>query len=101
MFAERLKQLREENGYNQEYVANYLGVKQQTYSRYENNVTEPDINSLIKLTKLYKVTVDYLLGLTENKQGELDQLPDDIRGEIRNYIDFLMEKRKEKIKGHK
>lgn len=95
MLSDRLKQLREESGYNQEYVAEYLGVKQQTYSRYENSLSEPDIDSIIKVGKLYNVSIDYLLGLTDYRQGELNKLPDELKDEIKNYIDYLMKKRKE------
>ena len=94
MFAERIKQLREEKGYNQEYVAEYLGVKQQTYSRYENNVTEPDINTIRKLTVLFNVSSDYLLGLSEYRQGDLDQLPMEFRKEVNDFIGYLLEKKK-------
>ena len=94
MFAERLKQLREEKGYNQEYVADYLGVKQQTYSRYENNVSEPDIATIQKLTALFKVSADYLLGLSESRQGNLDRLPDEIKGEVNDFIGYLLGKMK-------
>jgi transcriptional regulator with XRE-family HTH domain len=93
MFAERLKQLREENGYNQEYIADYLGVKQQTYSRYENNVSEPDIITIQKLTALFKISSDYLLGLSEFRQGNLDQLPEEIKEEVKNFIGYLLEKK--------
>ena len=98
MFSDRLKELREANGYNQEYVAEYLGVKQQTYSRYENNITEPDIKSIIKLTKLYNVSADYLLGLSDNRQGEFNKLPDEIKDNVNSFIGYLLEKRKENKK---
>lgn len=94
MFAERLKQLREENGYNQEYIADYLGVKQQTYSRYENNVSEPDLNTIRKLTTLFNISADYLLGLSKFRQGSLDRLPEEIREEVNDFIEYLLEKRK-------
>lgn len=96
MFSKRLKQLREEKGYNQEYVAEYLGVKQQTYSRYENNVTEPDINTIIKLATLFDVSSDYLLGLSEFRNGNLDQLPNEIKNEVKSFIEYLLEKNKSK-----
>ncbi len=94
MFPERLKQLREENGYNQDYVAEYLGVKQQTYSRYENNVSEPDISTIQKLTMLFKVSSDYLLGFSDYRKGNLDQLPDEIKEDVKNFIGYLLEKKK-------
>lgn len=94
MFSERLKQLREEKGYSQEYIAEYLGVKQQTYSRYENNVTEPDINTIIKLAALFNVSSDYLLGLSGFRKGNLDQLPNEIKNEVKNFIEYLVGKSK-------
>ena len=96
MFSKRLKQLREEKGYNQEYVAEYLGVKQQTYSRYENDVTEPDIKTIIKLATLFDVSSDYLLGLSEFRKGNLDQLPNEIKNEVKSFIEYLVEKNKNK-----
>ena len=63
----RLKELRLENGYTQTYVAEYLNVKQNTYSQYEMSVREIPIEGLIKLAKLYDTSVDYLLDLTDEE----------------------------------
>lgn len=62
----RLKELRDENNYSQAYVANLLNIKQNTYSQYETGHRQVPIEILIKLSKIYRVTVDYLLGLTDN-----------------------------------
>jgi transcriptional regulator with XRE-family HTH domain len=94
MIGDRLKQLREEKGYTQEYIAEYLGVKQQTYSRYENNVSEPDIETIHKLVKLFNVSADYLLGLSKFRKGELDRLPDGIKDEVNDFIGYLLDKKK-------
>ena len=64
----RLRDLREDNDYTQEQIAKYLNVKQNTYSQYENGQRQIPIDSLIRLAKLYKTSVDYILGLTENKK---------------------------------
>ncbi len=47
-------------------VASYLGIAQTIYSRYERGYQTIPVEHLIKLSKLYKVSTDYLLGLTEN-----------------------------------
>lgn len=61
----RLKELREENKYTQRYVAEILNIRQNTYSQYENEKREIPIRALIVLSKLYDVSVDYILELTD------------------------------------
>jgi len=61
----RLKELREENKYTQQYVAEILNIRQNTYSQYENEKREIPIRALIALAKLYDVSVDYILELTD------------------------------------
>ena len=61
----RLKELREENNLTQCQVANSLNVKQNTYSQYENEIRQLPIDVLIKLSKLYKVSTDYILELED------------------------------------
>lgn len=62
-----LRNLREDSDYTQEYVAHYLGTSQTMYARYERGANELPIRHLIRLSKLYSVTTDYLLGLSKNK----------------------------------
>ena len=65
---DRLKNLREANNYKQNFVANYLEISQQSYSRYENGKRELPIHFLPALAKLYGVSVDYLLSLSMKSQ---------------------------------
>ena len=61
----RIKELREENGLTQTQVAEFLNVKQNTYSQYETEKRQLSIEVLIKLSKLYKVSTDYILELED------------------------------------
>ena len=61
----RLKELREENNVSQKQIADYLNVKQNTYSQYETNKRQLPIDVLIKLAKFYKVSTDYILELED------------------------------------
>ena len=61
----KLKELREENCYTQSQIAEYLNIKQNTYSQYENEKRQLPIDVLIKLAKFYKTTTDYVLGLED------------------------------------
>lgn len=50
----------------QEDIANYLNVKQATYSGYESGKYEPTIETLCKLANYYNVSIDYLVGRESN-----------------------------------
>ncbi len=63
----RIRDLREDNDLTQKELAKLLGCTQQTYSRYETGEITIDINSLIKLAKFYKTSLDYLVGLSDKK----------------------------------
>ncbi len=62
----RLKELRREKGLLQKEVAQKIGVSPQSYSFYENWINKPDPETLIKLADIYEVSVDYLLGRTDD-----------------------------------
>lgn len=63
----RLKDLREDNDLKQKDIAQYLHIKQNTYSQYENGQRQLPIDVLVKLAYYYDVSTDYLLGLTKEK----------------------------------
>lgn len=63
----RIRDLREDNDKTQKELADYLGMKQPQYYRYENGQRDIPTDILIKLSKYYKVSVDYILGLTDEQ----------------------------------
>ena len=66
-YMRRIRDLREDNDYTQEYVAQYLGTSQTMYARYERGANELPIHHLISLCRLYHVSSDYILGLSAEK----------------------------------
>ena len=52
----------------QSKLADYLNIKQNTYSQYENESRQIPIDSLIKLAKYFNVSIDYILGITDTKE---------------------------------
>ena len=64
-FAQRLKSLRTEHGFSQRDIAHRLNVVQVSYLRWEQGKTEPNINNICELSRLFGVTADYLLGNTD------------------------------------
>ena len=67
-FGKRLMQLRKEHGYrNRDAFAAELGIPANTLRNYEMDIREPGFPFLIKMSQLFHVSTDYLLGLTEER----------------------------------
>lgn len=62
----RIRDLREDRDWKQREIAQYLNCSQQVYSNYELGQRDIPTEILIRLSELYGVSVDYLLGLTSN-----------------------------------
>lgn len=64
-YIRRIRDLREDADLTQQQVANFLGTSQTMYARYERGANELPIHHLLKLCSLYKVSSDYILGLSD------------------------------------
>lgn len=67
---ERLKKLRKENHLSQAEFAKQLNVHQTAVSQWEQGRTMPDMQTLVKISQLFSVSTDYLLGKTDEKEIE-------------------------------
>jgi len=72
-FHERLKELKEQSGGTQASIAKALGLTPQAFSYYLNG-REPNFETLIKMAKYFEVTTDYLLGASECRSAENDDI---------------------------
>ena len=63
----RLKELREDLDIRQETLAEFLKIKQNTYSQYENGQRQLPVDVLVKLAEYYNVSTDYILGRSDKK----------------------------------
>lgn len=66
MFGERFKQLRKERKIPQQQLADVMGVKLRAYQGYETEAHEPGIKGFIALADFYGVSLDYLVGRTDD-----------------------------------
>ena len=66
MVYRRIRDLREDKDITQKEMAGILNCSQQVYSNYELGQRDIPTDILIKLSKFYKVSVDYILGLSDN-----------------------------------
>lgn len=100
-----LKEIRTLNLMTQQEVAQKLNITQSTYSGYESGKYQPSIDILIAISKLFKVSIDYLLGNENDFTIDMTGLPD-IKKDVllfwlkQDEYDVLQEYRsiKEKIK---
>lgn len=61
MIADRIKQLREQNGMTQSELAKKLGITRSSVNAWEMGISVPSTQYIIELSQLFKVTTDYLL----------------------------------------
>lgn len=70
MFALRLKELREKNNLSQKAFALKMGISQSTVGMWESGKREPNFNMIEQVANYFNVSVDYLLGRTEEKNTD-------------------------------
>lgn len=68
MHFQRIEDLRIDNDYTQQQVAEYLGCQREVYRRYEKGTRQIPIDYLIMLSQLYNVSIDYIVNLTSQKE---------------------------------
>lgn len=73
-FAERLKNLRKKVGLTQVDVAGKLGISQQAYASWERGVKKPTQENLVKIAQVLNVSVDYLVGNSDERTDDLDNI---------------------------
>ena len=61
-FNQRLKQSRQSVNLTQKQVAEHLGMTPNAYQKYELGTLEPNLSKLVQLSNLFHVSIDYLLG---------------------------------------
>lgn len=71
MVNDRLRVLRESVGFSQMKIAKLFGIGQSSVFRYENGGSSAPFSVLIKYADFFDVSLDYILGRTDNKEGKL------------------------------
>ena len=66
-YNEKIQEIRKAKKITQKEIANYLGIKQQQYARYEKGVNIIPINYLTKICQYLDVSSDYILGINDKE----------------------------------
>lgn len=96
MLGDVIKELRIAHSLNQVQLADKLDVSKQTVSNWENNNILPSIEMLIKLSRFFSVTTDYLLELDHRNYIEVTGLSATHLVHIQQIINDISEKQKNK-----
>lgn len=87
---ERIARKRQENGWSQTHLAQLVGVNVKSVKDWENSVSVPAAKTLIKLSHLFGVSTDYLLGLDQRTLISLDSLDFDDQIRVKAFIQMLL-----------
>ena len=85
-FGNYLKTLRLQNGFTQAQVAQKLGVTKSVISAYETGLRLPSYDILINISKIFRVSTDYLLGLENIRELDLSGLTEEEIQALLNLI---------------
>lgn len=69
-YVKRIRDLREDHDKTQQEIADMLGTSQTMYARYERGANELPLRHLVKLCRYYRVSADYVLGLSDRLHPE-------------------------------
>ncbi len=103
MIGERLLDLRKDAGLTQDELGVILNLNKHSISAYERDKSEPPDEVKIKIAKYFCVSIDYLLGLTDNpnpysEERKLIRLPVNFPthmiDDVKDYINYLLQKNK-------
>lgn len=76
-FGRKLRKLRKDNNLTQKQLADKLEITKATVSAYETNAKYPSIEVLIKISNIFNVSSDYLLGFSEKTEFQNSNLTDE------------------------
>lgn len=90
MVADRIKMLREQNGYTQTYLAKKLHITRSSVNAWEMGISVPSTQYIVELSTFFKVSTDFLLGLNSTATVSVSGLDDDDITLIQNIISHMI-----------
>lgn len=92
MLGQRINELRQSRGWNQVELARRLNISKQTVSNWENDNIQPSIEMLVRISKLFGVSTDYLLGLDNTPRLDMEGIPTHVVAHISQFVDDYRKK---------
>lgn len=92
---ERLKELRKRDAISQNQLAKKMELTRATVNAWEMGISYPNAQSLIMLSKHFKVSVDYILGTSDKEEIDISMLNEKEKRMICEMVQYLSEKTSE------
>lgn len=92
MLGKRINELRTASGWSQVQLAEKLNISKQTVSNWENGNIQPSIDMLVRISKLFRVSTDYLLGLDNETAIKVDGLPISFIAHLSQIVEDYIQK---------
>lgn len=89
MLSQRIRELRLAKNLSQVDLAKILGVTKQSVSNWENDNIQPSVEMLIKLTEIFNVSTDYILGLENSRFIDVSDLSSEEIAHIQFIVDDI------------
>ena len=89
-FADRLLDLRRKAGYSQEQLADLLGVSRQAISKWEGAQGRPEVDNVVKLSQIYRVSTDYILAGSASVPSVCETSPTPLPRELSREYRFAL-----------
>ena len=93
MIGSRIKEIREKTGLTQTELAKKLGLTRSGVNAWEMGVSIPSAQYLIGLANLFKVSIDYLLGLDQKETIDVSSLTSDDKAIIYSLMDYFNQRK--------
>lgn len=93
MLGQRICELRTALGWSQVQLATRVGAAKQTVSNWENDNIQPSIEMLVRMSKIFGVTTDYLLGLEDVPRLNVEGLPSNVVAHLALLIEDYRDNR--------
>lgn len=94
MIADKIKFLREQNGYSQAALAKELGITRSSVNAWEMGISVPSTQYIVELSHLFNVSSDYLLGISSDSYIDTCGLTNEDLQAIYSLINYLRNKNK-------
>ena len=88
--SDKIIKLRKINGWSQEELAEKLNVSRQAISHWESNTAQPDATNILKISKLFGVTTDYLLNDDFESDNDLPKVKEIKSGGLQQIMIFMV-----------
>ena len=98
--SERIKVLREESGLTQGEFGKLFGIVKSTVSLYESSKSTPDDDLKIRIAEHFKVTMDWLLGLSDKRTQNSNTISDPALDDLLKKVPDLTNEEKESLADH-